>query len=73
MLYRLTQDNPIHRQKPKRRAILPLGKFTYIVTLSMIYAVVMLMMSTIFADVDHIQSTIMPSVAMLFVPLFLRQ
>lgn len=51
----------------------PLRQFTYIVTLSVIYATVMLISSTLLAEVDQSQSTIMPVIAMWFVPFFLRQ
>ena len=58
-------------QQHKSRAMKPQRDYLYIVILSLVFAAVMLISSTIFADSEHLQSLIMPLIAMMFAPLFL--
>jgi len=48
-------------------------KLQYKVRLSLVYAAIMLIVSTIFANAEYSQSLFMPPIAILFAPFFLRQ
>jgi len=59
------------QQNQKRISTKPQREFLSIIMVSLVFAAVMLISSSLFADIEHSQSFIIPLIAMLFVPFFL--